>query len=184
MERLTKRDNDGQAMMDCEKCKADWTGKHGKPMDDCTALYCRNRLKDRLAAYEDRECAPEEVLPKDKADEIALKLMRLADLESLCSYTRLRELAEADKEGRLVVLPCKVGDMVWVTSNPWTDKLLEKPLDAYVNGMKMYSHGLYVNLLFDTRKINGTRDYEINHIGKTVFFTREEAEGALKTKEG
>lgn len=113
MERLTKRDNDGQAMMDCEKCKADWTGKHGKPMDDCTVLYCRNRLKDRLAAYEDRECAPEEVLPKDKADEIALKLMRLADLESLCSYTRLRELAEADKEGRLVVLPCKVGDTVY-----------------------------------------------------------------------
>lgn len=29
MERLTKRDVDGQAMMDCEKCKADWTGKHG-----------------------------------------------------------------------------------------------------------------------------------------------------------
>lgn len=114
MERLTKRDNDGQAMMDCEKCKADWTGKHGKPMDDCTALYCRNRLKDRLAAYEDRECAPEEVLPKDKADEIALKLMRLADLESLCSYTRLRELAEADKDGRLVVLPCKVGDTVYL----------------------------------------------------------------------
>lgn len=71
MERLTKRGTDGQAMMDCEKCKADWTGKHGKPMADCTALYCRNRLKDRLAAYEDRECAPEEVLPKDKANEIA-----------------------------------------------------------------------------------------------------------------
>ena len=83
MERLTKRDTDGQAMMDCEKCKADWTGKHGKPMVDCTALYCRNRLKDRLAAYEDTGLTPEEVLPKDKADEIALKLMRPADLESL-----------------------------------------------------------------------------------------------------
>ena len=105
MERLTKRDTDGQAMMDCEKCKADWTGKHGKPMADCTALYCRNRLKDRIAAYEDSGCAPEEVLPKDKADEIALKLMRLADLESLCSYDRLRELAEADRAGRLVVMP-------------------------------------------------------------------------------
>ena len=114
MERLTKRDNDGQAMMDCQKCEADWTGKHGKPMADCTALYCRNRLKDRLAAYEDRGCAPEEVLPKDKADEIALKLMRLADLESICSYTHLRELAEADKDGRLVVLPCKVGEKLWV----------------------------------------------------------------------
>ena len=44
-------------------------------------------------------------LPKDKADEIALKLMRLADLVSICSYTRLRELAEADRDGRLVVLP-------------------------------------------------------------------------------
>ena len=83
MERLTKRYTDGQAMMDCEKCKADWTGKHGKPMVDCTALYCRNRLKDRLAAYEDTGLTPEEVLPKDKADKIALKLMRLADLESL-----------------------------------------------------------------------------------------------------
>ena len=46
MERLTKRDTDGQAMMDCDKCEADWTGKHGKPMADCTALYCRNRLLD------------------------------------------------------------------------------------------------------------------------------------------
>ena len=59
---------------------------------------------DRLAAYEDTGLTPEEVLPKDKADEIALKLMRLADLESLCSYDHLRELAEADKDGRVVVL--------------------------------------------------------------------------------
>lgn len=30
---------------------------------------------------------------------------------------RLRELAEADKAGRLVVLPCKVGDTVWITGS-------------------------------------------------------------------
>lgn len=57
--------------------------------------------------------APEEVLPKNMADEIALKLMRLADLEAICSFARLRELAEADKDGRVVILPCKVGDTVW-----------------------------------------------------------------------
>lgn len=56
---------------------------------------------------------PEEVLPKNMADEIALKLMRLADLEAICSFARLRELAEADKDGRVVILPCKVGDTVW-----------------------------------------------------------------------
>lgn len=167
MERLTKRDNDGQAMMDCEKCKADWTGKHGKPMDDCTALYCRNRLKDRLAAYEDRECAPEEVLPKDKADEIALKLMRLADLESLCSYTRLRELAEADKDGRLVVLPCKVGDTVYFA-------LLGRIIEKQVFSIVSFSNSTRIYC-------GGTSEYfRPEDIGKTFFLTREEAEKALE----
>ena len=68
-------------------------------------IMCKMLL--RLAAYEDTGLEPEEVLPKDKADEIALKLIRLADLESLCNYTRLRELAEADKDGRVMVLPCE-----------------------------------------------------------------------------
>ncbi len=70
---------------------------------DCIDCPSFDRLVERLAAYEDSGCAPEEVLPRDKADEIALKLMRLADLESLCSYDRLRELAEADKDERVVV---------------------------------------------------------------------------------
>lgn len=67
MERMTKRDTDGQVMMNCEKCKADWTGKHGQPMVDCTALYCRNRLKNRLAAYEDTGLEPEEVISMQAA---------------------------------------------------------------------------------------------------------------------
>ena len=134
-------------------------------------------LQDRLAAYEDTELTPEEVSALIK-DWIHL----CTTIRECGGIDRLRELADADKDGRLVVSPRKVGDTVWVTRNPWTGKLLKKPLDAYVNGMKMYSHGLYVNLLFDTRKINGTRDYEINHIGKTVFLTREEAEKALEAK--
>lgn len=36
-----------------------------------------------------------------------------AVLESFCSYDRLRELAEADKDGRVAVLPRRVGDIVW-----------------------------------------------------------------------
>lgn len=128
----------------------------------------------RLAAYEDTRREPEEIDMDHEAAEQLRHLCRNCDID------RLEELAEADRAGRLMVSPCKVGDTVWVTRNPWTGKLLKKPLDAYVNGMKMYSHGLYVNLLFDTRKINGTRDYEINHIGKTVFLTHEEAEAALE----
>lgn len=177
MERLTKRDTDGQAMMDCQKCKADWTGKHGKPMDSCTALYCRNRLKDRIAAYEDSGWAPEEVLPKDKADEITLKLMRLADLESLCSFNRLRELAEADKDGRLVVLPCKAGDTVYeVTSRKNISEYRVKAIRV-----ELFCTFIEWDIVagFVDKSIFGV---PVDEIGKTVFLTREEAEKALEAK--
>ena len=128
----------------------------------------------RLKAYEDTGLMPEEIDMDHEAAEQLRQLCRGYDLD------RLEKLAEADRAGLLVVLPCKVGDTVWAIANPWTGKLLKKPIEAYVNGMKKFSHGLYVNVLFDTKKINGTRDYEINHIGKTVFLTREESEKALE----
>lgn len=178
MERLTKRDTDGQAMMDCQKCNADWTGKHGKPMADCTALYCRNRLKDRLAAYEDSDCEPEEVLPKDKADEIALKLMRLADLESFCSYNRLRELAEADKDGRVVVPPCKVGDRLYEVTG-------RKTISVYkVKAIRVELFGLFIEWdIVEGFVWQSLAGINAGEIGKTVFLTRDEAEKALKEVE-
>jgi len=128
----------------------------------------------RLAAYEDSGCAPEEVLPKDKADEIALNLMRLADLESLCSYDRLRELAEADKDERVVVLPCKVGDIVWANLDEM--RHTRKCVIEFVNiGSRV------TTIVFST--VDGLREqYGVNPIsfGKTVFLTREEAEKALE----
>lgn len=89
MERLTQRLRTGEVLM-----ASNYEEKYTEQEWICV-------LQDRLAAYEDSGCDPEEVLPKDKSDEIALKLMRLADLENLCSYTRLRELAEADKGDRV-----------------------------------------------------------------------------------
>lgn len=147
----------------------------------CRELPCpyngacsQRKVWERLKAYEDRGCAPEEVLPKDKADEIALKLMRLADLESLCSYTRLRELAEADKDGRLVVLLCKVGDIVWANLDGM--RLPRKCVIEFVN------IGSYVTtIVFST--VDGLREqYGVNpsSFGKTVFLTREKAEAALE----
>lgn len=106
---------------------------------------------------------PEGVLPKDKVDEIALKLMRLADLESICSYTRLRELAEADRAGRLVVLPRKVGDTVYrlFAGNP------DNPVIAT----------LKINTVAEAVKLIGKMGMH-KYIG--TFLTREEAEKALE----
>ena len=163
----------GEALKKLQEQIAAWPMTQRFVVQQLIEEYLRNR--EDVRAYEATGLTAEEVstLVKDWND--------LCTIVGECGgITRVKALAEADKDGRLVVLPCKVGDTVWVTRNPWTGKLLKKPLDAYVNGMKKFSHGLYVNLLFDTRKINGTRDYEINHIGKTVFLTREEAEKALE----
>lgn len=163
MERLTKHSK--QTSHENGICCTHFRGPECLEVGGNCAMNCKweEAAWSRLAAYEDTERTPEEIDMDHEAAEQLRHLCRNCDID------RLEELAEADKACRLVVLPCKVGDTLWVTSNPWTGKLLKKPLDACVNGMKMYSHGIYVNLLFDTRKINGTRDYEINHIGKTVF---------------
>ena len=127
--------------------------------------YPRNIPEERflrLASYEDSGCEPEEVLPKDKADEIALKLMRLADLESLCSYDHLRELAEADKDGRVVVPPCKVGDTVYRL------QYIEQQPGRFTVGIVPIKFALIW----------------LEEFGKTVFLSREEAEKALQEMEG
>ena len=174
MERLTKHSK--QTSHENGICCTHFRGPECLEVGGNCAMNCKweEAAWSRLAAYEDTRLTPEEI---DMDHEAAEQLRQLCQG---CDLDRMEELAEADRAGRLMVSPRKVGDTVWVTRNPWTGKLLKKPLDAYVDGMKMYSHGLYVNLLFDTRKINGTRDYEINHIGKTVFLTHEEAEAALE----
>jgi hypothetical protein len=134
--------------------------------------YRRNR--EDLRAYKATGLKPEEVLPKDKADEIALKLMRLADLESLCNYTRLRELAEADKDGRLVVLPCKAGDTVYeVTSRKTISEYRVKAIRV-----ELFCTFIEWDIVagFVDKSIFGV---PVDEIGKTVFLTREEAENAL-----
>lgn len=135
-------------------------------------------LQDRLAAYEDSGCAPEEVLPKDKADEIALKLMRLADLENLCSYTRLRELVDADKDERVVVLPVKpvltpiLSSMLYIIED---GDIYEDALYEAVVGM---SEGGKTNVVYTT--LSDQMIFEQADIGKTVFLTRTGAEKTLE----
>lgn len=115
-----------------------------------------------LREYLDTGLMPEEVLPKKMADEIAMKLLRLADLESFAPYERLRKLAEADKDGRLVVLPCKVGDTVY---------------------RLQYVEESPGHLIVDAVPIKFSLSW-IDALGKTVFLTREDAEKALEVKDG
>ena len=131
----------------------------------------------RLAAYEDTGLTPAEVLSM-QGEWCAM----MSVLNSIGGgYDRLRELAEADKEGRLVVLPCKVGDTLWVTGrdNVPREMALEAPDIRTVCTDED-------NLCMSTcnRKPDGFCAYRLRNdgtdIGKTVFLTREAAEKALE----
>ena len=130
--------------------------------------YRRNR--EDLRAYEATGLTPEEVLPKDKADEIALKLMRLADLENLCSYTRLHELADADKDGRLVVLQCKVGDTVY---------RIVRDAEPHITRDEVRNMYFADDMTLCVELVGG-RIILPEKFGKTIFLTHEEAEKALE----
>ena len=107
MERLTFEGNFCDiAQCACTKCPYD---------TDCS----QKQVWERLKAYEDTGLTPEEI----KAPFTEDAMINLAAQALGVEPSRLRELAVADKDGRCVVPPCKVGDMVWVIAHPWTGKL-------------------------------------------------------------
>ena len=129
---------------------------------------------DRLAAYEDTGLTPEEI----KAPFTEDTMINLAAQALGVEPSRLREIAEADKDGRCVVLPCKVGQRVFAL------------LDTYKNisECEVKQIGMGNEIGFIGLEPIGARGREygvaLNGFGKTVFLTSEEAEKALEEKEG
>lgn len=100
---------------------------------------------------------------------------------------RLREMAEADEDGRVVVLPCKVGDVMYKLFREYTE------CTSYQVRKDNYCcEGCMVPC--DSREVTVIRAIQpnslpevvryIEDIGKTVFLSREEAEKALEEREG
>lgn len=98
MKRYTNRLDDGQAIMNCQDCDTDWTNNHAPK---CTVMYCRNRLKDRVAAYEDTGLEPQEI-EKIRKD-VETGVLKQAARRYGVDIEKIRELVEADRDGRCVV---------------------------------------------------------------------------------
>lgn len=75
MERLTIRLPDGQACVDCNRCKSERTSESNEAKEMCSTLYCRNRLKDRLAAFEDTFLDPDELLTLRQENETLRRIL-------------------------------------------------------------------------------------------------------------
>ena len=130
----------------------------------CTAVAAAHC--SLLRKYLDTGMTPEEVLSMS-AELCAM----MSVLNAIGSYDRLRELAEADRAGRLVVLPCKVGDVVYgfhgeKTILPMVAKWIETNTDGWCIAAQ------YTPM--------APKFYRFSDFGKTVFLTREKAEKALE----
>jgi hypothetical protein len=125
------------------------------------------------AAYEDTGLKPEEV------SAIVKEWSKLFAIVGECGgLDRLRELAEADKAGRLVVLPVKpvltpiLSSMLYIIDDGYIyeDALYEADVGMSESGK--------TNVVYTT--LSDMMVFEQADIGKTVFLTREEAEKALE----
>lgn len=127
----------------------------------------------RLAAYEDTGLSPESV----EALKLSMMGKAISEIKEFngLPIARLRVLAEADKDGRLVAPPCKVGDMLYEVTG-------RKTISVYkVRSIRVELFGLFIEWDivegFVWQSLSGINAGEI---GKTVFLTREEAEKALE----
>lgn len=95
-------------------------------------------------------------------------------LDQLQEFKTYKEL-EAD--GKLVKLPCKVGQILYYINGPYI-------LDAEVIEFWIDECGVW-NILTNVYQNTDTYELQVNpeNLGSTVFLTREEAEEKLKKKE-
>lgn len=137
----------------------------------CRELPCpyngacsQREVWERLKAYEDTGLSPEEVM---------------AMQHTLDEYHKVADpLLRAQADGRLVVLPCKVGQRVFA--------LLDT--DKHISECEVKQIGMGNKIGFIGLESIGARGREygvsLNGFGKTVFLTREEAEKALEVNNG
>ena len=138
----------------CEECIHYWACSRqcGEPMaqSSATGCECYETIKSSMAYYVGTLDGAKGKIPN-----------------------RLRELAEADKDGRVVVLPCRQGDELWTYCN----HPVKRVYSFTVSDVSTLNGRTVLNTL-------GLGTIRPEDIGKTVFLTREEAEKALQEMEG
>lgn len=151
MERLTEWNDEQTRHAYYPRCLKNPCYGSGCKINDCPF---ETAVCDRLAAYEDIGLTPEEI----KAPFTEDTMINLAAQAMGVEPSRLRELAEADKDGRVVVLPCKVYE---------------------TDGVRVYEHTVR-EVIYETA---GGPAFDKNAIGKSIFLTRAEAERAMQEME-
>lgn len=168
MERLTIIDGIGNdELVRCMGCGLE---KAGENLENCG--FCEEgwqKALKKLAAYEDTGLDPED-LKKTFNEELLLTMT--AQMMGI-TPERLRELVEADRDGRCLVLPCHIGDPVFMGTG--RSKITGYEEDV-CDGFHIGRNGVLQVKAKNNKGNHGT--YGV--IGQTAELTRKSAESALK----
>ena len=168
MKRLTKRN---------EKGIANFCGEYGNPPYPVVT----QEILDKIADYEDTGFTPEEIdciakfFKEQTSEEVIADNMKT--VAKLLEWSKWKD---AEEEGRLVVLPVKVGDTVFA----WND--CDGGCSEIDTG-KVFAIGIDERgtMWLSVRFESGLKFYyPSSNIGKDVFLTKEEAEAALEKMKG
>ena len=147
-------------------------------ISQCRELPCKydgncsqKQVWERLKAYEDSKLSPQ-------ACAQAAEIEKQLDSYDF-SAKKMLEFIKADKDGRLVVLPCKVGETVYFAN---AKQILEFTVVGYAvdeTGIS-WVHSEHVDKIGNTNE----RTFSPDRFGKNTFLSREEAEKALAERAG
>ena len=139
-----------------------------------TAAHC-----PLLCQYLDTGLEPEEV-ERSKLEIEAGCVKAIARTYGI-DINRLRKFAEADRDGRCVVLPCKVGDILWITGS--IRRLYSAKVRTFFighpSGVRWVDNDGGIQMIRTTEC-----DVPMCDFGRSVFLTREEAEKAMAERKG
>ena len=103
---------------------------------------------------------------------------RLNEMENILgdeyNLEYLKRLVQADREGKCVLLPCKVGDKLYKISENGVKEVVVQSI------VFMLSHTVNHLTVHVANERGAMTEIETKDFGKTVFLTREEAEAALE----
>lgn len=147
------------------------------------------RIMERLTTYK-TECNREMICRYEDCDVCEEYCPHLQEDNCSCLKEILEKLGayeDAEEQGLLRRLPCKVGDVVYAITSPFNLGIdMEDELDVFecvVESIAFYRNGLHQIRLYHKGKFVGWL-VRFTDLGKTVFLTREEAENALEDMKG
>lgn len=105
---------------------------------------------------------------------------------------KLKRDEDAEEQGLLLRLPCKVGDTVWVVTSPFNvfdgieydENMKDEVYEAFISSVTFYECGEQYRIYAKATNHFIGAYFRKCDFGKTVFLTKEEAEAKLKEMEG